>query len=142
MHVRVYSQPIVILNNYEDADKLMSQAKCSSRLQAVMLNDLCGGIYFCPCHSSYFEKAWGLTGVSHRCHMVQNGDSAVNSCMNSSTNAKSNTMQPNSRRAPKSYYENYWMYLVTSLYMCDGRSSTTNFVANALMTPGGRADSL
>src|SRR5258706_3908696 len=51
-------------------------------------------------------------------------------------------MQPNSRRAPKSYYENYWMYLVTSLYMCDGRSSTTNFVANALMTPGGRADSL
>lgn len=42
MHVRVFSQPIVILNNYEDADKLMSQAKYSNRRQAVMLNDLCG----------------------------------------------------------------------------------------------------
>lgn len=48
MHVRAYSQPMIILNNYEDANKLMSQAKCSSRLQAVMLNDLCGFISFVP----------------------------------------------------------------------------------------------
>ena len=74
--------------------------------------------------------------------MVQNGDSVVNSYVSSSTNVMSNTMQLNLRRAPKAYYEKYWMYLMTSLYMCDGRSSTTNVVANALMTPGGRADSL
>src|SRR5882757_8765111 len=69
MHVRVYSQPIVILNNYEDADKFMSQAKCSSRRQAVMLNDLCGFICFCPLGKHLILKSmgfdWGLTPMPY-----------------------------------------------------------------------------
>ena len=39
---------MVILSNYEDANRLMSQAKYSSRLQAVMLNDLCGFMDLVP----------------------------------------------------------------------------------------------
>jgi len=49
MHVRAFSQPMIILNNYEDANKLMSEAKYSSRLQTVMLNDLYGLVDFYPC---------------------------------------------------------------------------------------------
>jgi len=40
MHVRAFSQPMIILSNYGDASKLMSEAKYSSRLQNAMLNEL------------------------------------------------------------------------------------------------------
>jgi len=87
-----------------------------------------------------FYIAWGLIGVSHLCHMVQNGVAAENSCMGNLTDMKLNTTQPNLRRALKLCYGNYWMHLVTSLHMCDGRFSTSNFAANALMILGGRAE--
>ena len=40
MHVRVFNQHVIILNNYEDATRLMYEAKYSDRLQTVMLNEL------------------------------------------------------------------------------------------------------
>ncbi len=40
MHVRAFSQPIIILSNYDDATKLMYEEKYSGRLQNVMLNEL------------------------------------------------------------------------------------------------------
>ena len=40
MHIRVFSQHLIILNNYEDAIKLMHEVKYSDRLEAVMLNEL------------------------------------------------------------------------------------------------------
>jgi cytochrome P450 len=40
VHVRVFNQHLIILNNYEDATKLMHEAKYSDRLQTVMLHDL------------------------------------------------------------------------------------------------------
>ena len=93
------------------------------------------------CRRSCPDIAWDLTGVSHRCHMVQNGVSVVNFSISSLTVMKSNAMQPNSRQALKSCYGNYWVNLMTSIYTCDGRSSIVNFVANALMTIGGQAES-
>lgn len=73
--------------------------------------------------------------------MARNGASAVNSSISSLTEMKSNTTQPNLREALKPYYGNYWMHLMTSLHMCDGRSSIVNFVAKALITIGGQAES-
>ena len=40
VHVRVFSQHLIILSNYEDATRLMIEAKYSDRLQTVMLHDL------------------------------------------------------------------------------------------------------
>ena len=40
VHVRVFNQHVIILSNYEDAIRLMYEAKYSDRLQAVMLNEL------------------------------------------------------------------------------------------------------
>jgi len=40
VHVRVFNQHVIILNNYEDATRLMYEAKYSDRLQTVMLNEL------------------------------------------------------------------------------------------------------
>ena len=40
VNVRVFSQHLIILSNYEDATKLMYEAKYSDRLQTVMLQDL------------------------------------------------------------------------------------------------------
>ena len=40
MHIRAFSQPIIILSNYDDATKLMYEAKYSGRPQNVMLNEL------------------------------------------------------------------------------------------------------
>jgi len=40
VHIRVFSQHLIILNNYEDAIKLMHEVKYSDRPQTIMLNDL------------------------------------------------------------------------------------------------------
>ena len=40
VHVRVFNQHMIILSNYEDAARLMHEAKYSDRLQTVMLNEL------------------------------------------------------------------------------------------------------
>jgi len=40
MLFRAFNQPIIILSNYDDANKLMYEAKYSSRQQNVMLNEL------------------------------------------------------------------------------------------------------
>jgi len=40
VHVRVFNQHMIILNNYKDAARLMHEAKYSDRLQTVMLNEL------------------------------------------------------------------------------------------------------
>jgi len=40
VHIRAFSQHLIILNNYEDAIKLMHEVKYSGRPQAVMLKDL------------------------------------------------------------------------------------------------------
>ena len=44
MNVRVFNQHLIILSNYEDATKLMYEAKYSDRLQTVMLQ----GLYVSP----------------------------------------------------------------------------------------------
>ena len=40
VHVRVFNQHLIILSNYEDATRLMHEAKYSGRLQTVMLHEL------------------------------------------------------------------------------------------------------
>ena len=40
MHVQVFNQHLIILSNYEDATRLMNEAKYSDRLQTVMLHEL------------------------------------------------------------------------------------------------------
>jgi cytochrome P450 len=40
MHVRVFNQHLIVLSNYEDATRLMFEAKYSDRLQTVMLHEL------------------------------------------------------------------------------------------------------
>ena len=40
VHIRAFSQHLIILNNYEDAIKLMYEVKYSDRPQTVMFNDL------------------------------------------------------------------------------------------------------
>ena len=40
VHVRAFNQHVIILGNYEDATKLMHEAKYSDRMQTVMLHDL------------------------------------------------------------------------------------------------------
>ena len=40
VNVRVFNQHLIILSNYEDATKLMHEAKYSDRFQTVMLQDL------------------------------------------------------------------------------------------------------
>jgi len=40
VHVRVFNQHLIILSNYEDATRLMHEAKYSDRPQSVMLHEL------------------------------------------------------------------------------------------------------
>ena len=40
VHVRVFNQHLIILSNYEDATRLMHEAKYSDRLQTVMIHEL------------------------------------------------------------------------------------------------------
>lgn len=49
MHVRAFNQHMIILSNYEDATKLMSEAKYSDQPQTVMLNDLYVIVDLHPC---------------------------------------------------------------------------------------------
>jgi len=42
-------------------------------------------------------------------------------------------MQPNLRRAPKSYYGNYRIHLMTSLNMYDGKFTPNNFATNVTL---------
>ena len=50
MHVRVFNQHMIILNKYDDAVKLLSEAKYSSRPWTVMLNELYVSLDFHPRH--------------------------------------------------------------------------------------------
>jgi cytochrome P450 len=65
VHVRVFNQHLIILNNYEDATRLMHEAKYSDRPQTVMLHDLYVAITILTMYLILFDNRMGFNwGVS------------------------------------------------------------------------------
>ena len=99
VHVRVFNQHLFILSNYEDATKLMIEAKYSDRLQTVMLHDLYVSVTTSTMSLILFTTGWTSTGALDQRHTVQSGVMVVNSYMSSSTNMKSRNTPTNKRKA-------------------------------------------
>ena len=99
MNVRVFNQHLIILSNYEDATKLMYEAKYSDRLQTVMLQELYVSPIIPVMLLICFETGWASTGALGQCPMGQTGAVVVNSYMSSSTDMKPCITLPNKRGA-------------------------------------------
>ena len=100
MHVRVFNQHMIILNNYEDATRLMYEAKYSDRVQTVMMHELYVSVTTPIMSLICFTTGWSSVGALLQCPTVQSGVIAANFYMSSSTNMKLRNTPPNKRKAP------------------------------------------